>query len=93
MHSPNFNSKQKFKIYDHRLNSGGFLLYDSMKATHTMIFHNLLLTVMELAEDRKRARQESGKVYEKPELDALDVTYEDVLEYYRYTNDYEQENN
>jgi len=58
-----------------------------------MIFHNLLLTVMELAEDRRRAREESGKSYVKPELDALDVTYEDVLEYYRYTNDYEQENN
>lgn len=57
-----------------------------------MIFHNLLLTVMELAEDRRRARKSKGG-YVKPELDALDVTYEDVLEYYRYTNDYEQENN
>jgi len=47
---------------------------------------------MELAEDRRRARKGTGE-YVKPELDALDVTYEDVLEYYRYTNDYEQENN
>ena len=56
-----------------------------------MIFHTLLLTVMELAEDRRRQRTEGSTEYEPPTLDALDVTYEDVLEYYRYSTNHEQE--
>ncbi len=62
-----------------------------------MLFHNLLLSVMELAEDRRRQRTTKSKAQPSQEredlvLDALDVTYEDVLEYYRYSVTNEQEN-
>lgn len=61
-----------------------------------MNFHSLILTVMELAEDRRRARTNNKLTSTEREdlvLDALDVTYEDVLEYYRYNINNEQENN
>lgn len=61
-----------------------------------MNFHSLILTVMELAEDRRRARTSNKLTSTEREdlvLDALDVTYEDVLEYYRYNINNEQENN
>lgn len=60
-----------------------------------MLFHSILQTIMDLGEiNRQRQERNTGTPRRHLEsLDVLDVNYEDVLEYYRYTNNNEQENN
>ena len=59
-----------------------------------MLFHQLLRTVMDLGEiNRQRKERQTGTPRSHYEsLDVLDVSYEDVLEYYRCSNSNEEHN-
>ena len=59
-----------------------------------MLFHSMIQTLMELGElTRQRQESRSGTPRRHLEsMDVLDVNYEDVLEYYRYSNTNAQAN-
>ena len=59
-----------------------------------MLFHQMVRTLMDLGEiNRQRQEKKTGRPrYHLESMDVLDVNYEDVLEYYRYSNNNAQAN-
>lgn len=63
-----------------------------MSCIFAMLFHEMVSILFELGEQRRAAKESQSNTPRRhlEELDVLDVNYEDVLEYYRYS--YEKNN-
>jgi len=63
-----------------------------MSRIFSMLFHEMVSILAELGEQRRAAKESQTKQprHHLEELDVLDVNYEDVLEYYRYRNTHEE---